>query len=325
MINLNDISNLDTWLKDKDHLYIGRKNINGSLPASKWQNPFHTEDFGKDQCLQKYERYIRNSPELIQDIKEIENKQMGCFCKPYECHGDVLLKILREQSNQQAKSVKMPEITPAMQIKTASKSAWIPNQQQQVTRSSGAQRSLLVLMDSNRRHIDFHQLCQDAEIVVNRCGNTADARHLIEQNLGCPTDIILHVGINDLETLQPKSVAANIEGIALRASERFANCTIHVSLIPPRSDNLNQAVVETNALLRESINNNNCPDIKVINHKELSADHLHDKKHLSLRKKQGQTLSGTQLLAKDFYKSIYSSNPHKDILYSSRRLGIPSK
>jgi hypothetical protein len=65
--------------------------------ASKWQNPFHIDDWGRSECIRKYEHYIRNSPELLADLIELKDKQLGCHCKPDECHGDVLMKILNEQ------------------------------------------------------------------------------------------------------------------------------------------------------------------------------------------------------------------------------------
>ena len=258
----------------------------------------------------------------MDDIKEIENKQLGCFCKPHECHGDILLKILQEQTRKQTASAK----TPAVACTITPEGAGATNQKRTVGGNQigprDATKQLTVLMDSNRRHIDFHALCTDAEIQVNRCGTAADARNLIEQHhIGCPTDILLHVGINDLESNQPMSVAADIEDVALRASERFPNCTVHVSLIPPRSDELRHEVIATNNLLRKAFKGNS-PNVKIIDHKDISEDHLYDKKHLRLKRINGQALSGTQLLAKNFYKSIYSMNPYTDILYSSRRMGF---
>ena len=46
-----------------------------------------------------YEQYIRSSP-LINDIEELRGKVLGCWCKPSPCHGDILLKILDERSQQ---------------------------------------------------------------------------------------------------------------------------------------------------------------------------------------------------------------------------------
>jgi hypothetical protein len=48
--------------------------------------------------IQKYEKYIRNKPELLQDICELRGKTLGCWCHTsYEkCHGEVLIKLVKE-------------------------------------------------------------------------------------------------------------------------------------------------------------------------------------------------------------------------------------
>lgn len=76
--------------KEPYDIYIGR--------PSKWGNPF---TIGKDgtrrEVIDKYEQYIRNQPHLMTDIKELQNKTLGCWCKPRACHGDVLVKIVEEK------------------------------------------------------------------------------------------------------------------------------------------------------------------------------------------------------------------------------------
>jgi len=52
-----------------------------------------------DMAIPMYEQYIRSSP-LINDIEELRGKVLGCWCKPSPCHGDILLKILDERSQQ---------------------------------------------------------------------------------------------------------------------------------------------------------------------------------------------------------------------------------
>lgn len=75
-------------------VYIGR--------GSKWGNPFsHIYGYGiycKDryEAIQKYEEYIRNKPELLADLHELKGKILGCFCKPKACHGDILIKLIKE-------------------------------------------------------------------------------------------------------------------------------------------------------------------------------------------------------------------------------------
>jgi hypothetical protein len=89
--------------KEPYDVYIGRgKN-------SKWGNPFtHIKDkktlakfivSDREEAIKKYEEWIRQSP-LISQIEELRGKTLGCWCKPKSCHGDVLLKLLKESSQQ---------------------------------------------------------------------------------------------------------------------------------------------------------------------------------------------------------------------------------
>lgn len=71
----------------KYDVYIGR--------PSKWGNPFAIGvDGTRDDVIRKYEEYLVNSPDLLNQIKELEDKVLGCWCAPNKCHGDVLIKYL---------------------------------------------------------------------------------------------------------------------------------------------------------------------------------------------------------------------------------------
>ena len=90
-------------------IYIGRSwNMGGwKLKGSKWQNPFSVKKYGRENCLIMYENHITNSPELMESLKELEGKTLGCFCHldpltdvpgfhrstPKSCHGDVLVRL----------------------------------------------------------------------------------------------------------------------------------------------------------------------------------------------------------------------------------------
>lgn len=82
----------------KYDVYIGRDVKYGSIhfPGSKWQNPFHVDQYGREKCLEMYEKYIRTLPRLYNSLHELKGKILGCWCKPLPCHGDVLLKLIDE-------------------------------------------------------------------------------------------------------------------------------------------------------------------------------------------------------------------------------------
>ena len=95
----------EDWNSDPNHVYIGRavsRRVPG-IPGSKWGNPFIAEKSNKIslyKCLKRYEDYIRNDPDLFNALIELEGKELGCWCKPYPCHGDILIKLYKERRGQ---------------------------------------------------------------------------------------------------------------------------------------------------------------------------------------------------------------------------------
>jgi len=68
------------------------------LSRSKWMNPFKiTPDSSREKVCEDYEKYIRSKPELMESLKELSGKKLGCWCKPSLCHGDILIKLFREK------------------------------------------------------------------------------------------------------------------------------------------------------------------------------------------------------------------------------------
>jgi hypothetical protein len=75
--------------KEAYDVYIGR--------PSKWGNPFEIgKDGSRSEVISKYETFIRNSPELLQDVKSLKGLRLGCWCAPRPCHGDILVKLANE-------------------------------------------------------------------------------------------------------------------------------------------------------------------------------------------------------------------------------------
>jgi hypothetical protein len=86
--------------KEKYDVYIGR--------PSKWGNPFSYKEKtlakfkvnNKEESIRAYRQWILNNPELLSQLHELEGKILGCWCKPYSCHGDILIELLeREKDN----------------------------------------------------------------------------------------------------------------------------------------------------------------------------------------------------------------------------------
>lgn len=74
-------------------VYIGR--------PSKWGNPFREgQDGTRAEVIAKYEQWLRNNPELLEQIEELRGKILACWCKPRACHGDIIVKILNEKEQE---------------------------------------------------------------------------------------------------------------------------------------------------------------------------------------------------------------------------------
>jgi len=87
-------TDLVDWLKDENHIYIGR-NMVFYVPGavkSKWANPFNVKKYGRDECLRMYREHILNS-DLKNQLSELKGKVLGCWCCPEPCHGDILVEL----------------------------------------------------------------------------------------------------------------------------------------------------------------------------------------------------------------------------------------
>lgn len=75
--------------KEAYDVYIGR--------PSKWGNPYKIGPDGtRAEVIAKYEEHVRTSIILMRALPELRGKTLGCWCPPKPCHGDVLLKLLKE-------------------------------------------------------------------------------------------------------------------------------------------------------------------------------------------------------------------------------------
>lgn len=99
-LNKRGISDFTKWNSRPNTLYIGR-NMNYYVPgtlASKWKNPYPVKTHGLDKSLELYEQHIRDTPSLWEALPELDGLELGCWCKPDRCHGDILLKLRQEKN-----------------------------------------------------------------------------------------------------------------------------------------------------------------------------------------------------------------------------------
>ena len=92
------INNFSEWVKRPSSLYIGRdmtRYVEGAV-GSKWGNPFTPKHGDLSTRLALYEERVRASAHLMSSLGELEDRELGCWCKPAPCHGDVLIKLYCE-------------------------------------------------------------------------------------------------------------------------------------------------------------------------------------------------------------------------------------
>lgn len=100
--------NLKIWTQDSKNEYIGRKGIvfiknsEGKKERFPKNNSIFHNPFKGENVCEKFEVYIRNriktEPKLKEQLLKLKGKRLGCWCKPKECHGDVLVRLIKEYS-----------------------------------------------------------------------------------------------------------------------------------------------------------------------------------------------------------------------------------
>jgi hypothetical protein len=74
-------------------VYIGRGSV--------WGNPFAINDAAgdtRDVVIEKYRAHlfnlVKNGEVTLEQLRELDGKTLGCFCKPKPCHGDIIVKAV---------------------------------------------------------------------------------------------------------------------------------------------------------------------------------------------------------------------------------------
>ena len=167
-------------------------------------------------------------------------------------------------------------------------------------------QNLLVLMDSNRRNIDFSQLFPEMNVNVVACGNMEYASRFVQNDqVNHPDVVLVHLGTNDLKFLSPNELVDDMIKFVYLVEDTYPGASVRVSQIPPRRDENKKKVVPTNEMLVSS-------GLPTFDHRLLVEDHLHDEVHVGLFPVNG--LSGVQVLARDLYVGVYDEEPSRDHL-----------
>jgi hypothetical protein len=80
--------------KEPYDVYIGRGSV--------WGNPFPiNESVGdtREVVIEKYRTHLFNLVKTgkitLDQLRELDGKTLGCFCKPKPCHGDIIVSAVK--------------------------------------------------------------------------------------------------------------------------------------------------------------------------------------------------------------------------------------
>lgn len=66
--------------------------------GTKWGNVFEIGKHGtRKQVIELYRSWILQQDYLLECLRELQGKKLGCWCKPKQCHGDVLVELADRQ------------------------------------------------------------------------------------------------------------------------------------------------------------------------------------------------------------------------------------
>ena len=83
---------------DPEVVYVGRANARYGLRQSKWANPFVIgEDGNRENVVRLYAQWVRGATDgqrlLLDQVRDLRDKTLACWCAPLRCHGDVLAEL----------------------------------------------------------------------------------------------------------------------------------------------------------------------------------------------------------------------------------------
>ena len=100
-------NNLKEWMNDENNIYIGRCGVvfidkkRFPLESSNFANPYKIgKDGTREEVITKYKEYIENKLENNESLQKelilMKNKNLGCWCYPDMCHGNILLELINK-------------------------------------------------------------------------------------------------------------------------------------------------------------------------------------------------------------------------------------
>lgn len=99
-------------VRDWDHsdpnaIYIGRTAPRSHLKASKYANPYviGQQGMNREEVVWRYDMWVRGKLHdmtlgrakwIREHLQDLDGKTLVCWCSPKLCHGDALIRLVRE-------------------------------------------------------------------------------------------------------------------------------------------------------------------------------------------------------------------------------------
>ena len=95
IVNLNNVGDVQAWLKETGNVYVGRGDANNNIPTSIYCNDHKIQgEVTRTVALNRFEADVMKNDKLRDDIKmNLKGKTLGCFCSPQRCHAEILHRI----------------------------------------------------------------------------------------------------------------------------------------------------------------------------------------------------------------------------------------
>ena len=132
---------------------------------------------------------------------------------------------------------------------------------------------MVILMDSNRMFISKKRSSPNQKVYMVPCGSINQTKEILFNPVffGQHT-LVLHFGVNDLETMSPQESSKNMCDVILLCKEKFQKTKVIVSGITPRKDELNSEVKLANQLIVNEISKESFKDIMYVDNSNLQYD-----------------------------------------------------
>lgn len=92
VINIKDAP--DGWRTNPNYVYIGRP---GRGMSGNWGNPYPmNRNRSRQESIDEYTYWLNNqSLDYLRVVRQqLKDKTLVCFCKPYDCHGDIIAEMI---------------------------------------------------------------------------------------------------------------------------------------------------------------------------------------------------------------------------------------